>query len=195
MQIIQLAWKPTECKHGKVENKISHLDINYAPDTLQHSSTLEKSNLFLLQDFCPESSISKPWNSQLLFLITQDSIRPSGFLFLFVCLFVCLAVLGLRCFAWAFSSCGKRGLFFAVVRWLLTAVASLVAEHRLQVRRLQQLWLAGSRAQAQQLWCTGLAAPRHMGSSRTRDQTRVPCIGRQILNHCTTREEIGRAHV
>ena len=27
-----------------------------------------------------------------------------------------------------------------------------------------------------------------MGSSRTRDQTRVPCIGRQFLNHCTTRE-------
>ena len=34
----------------------------------------------------------------------------------------------------------------------------------------------------------GLVAPRHMGSSWTRDQTYVPCIGRQILNHCTTRE-------
>ena len=40
----------------------------------------------------------------------------------------------------------------------------------------------------QQLWCTGLVAPRHVGSSRTRAQTRIPCIGRQILNHCTTRE-------
>ena len=27
-----------------------------------------------------------------------------------------------------------------------------------------------------------------MGSSQTRAQTRVPCIGRRILNHCTTRE-------
>ena len=27
-----------------------------------------------------------------------------------------------------------------------------------------------------------------MESSRTRDQTHVPCIGRQILNHLTTRE-------
>ena len=54
----------------------------------------------------------------------------------------------------------------------------------------QQLWLAGSRAQAQQLWRTGLVAPWHMGSSRTRAQTRVPCIGRQILNHCTTREAL-----
>ena len=27
-----------------------------------------------------------------------------------------------------------------------------------------------------------------MGSSRTRARTHVPCIGRQILNHCATRE-------
>ena len=43
-------------------------------------------------------------------------------------------------------------------------------------------------AQAQQLWLTGPAAPRHVGSSQTRARTRVPCIGRQTLNHCTTRE-------
>ena len=34
----------------------------------------------------------------------------------------------------------------------------------------------------------GLVAPRHVGSSRTRALTRVPCIGRQILNHCATSE-------
>ena len=28
----------------------------------------------------------------------------------------------------------------------------------------------------------------HVGSSQTRDQTHVPCIGRRILNHCATRE-------
>ena len=43
-------------------------------------------------------------------------------------------------------------------------------------------------AQAQQLWLTGLATPRHVGSSQTRARTRVPCIGRQTLNHCATRE-------
>ena len=43
-------------------------------------------------------------------------------------------------------------------------------------------------AQAQQLWLTGPDAPRHVGSSQTRARTRVPCIGRQILNHCATRE-------
>ena len=45
--------------------------------------------------------------------------------------------------------------------------------------------------QAQQLWLTGLVAPRHVGSSQTRARTRVPCIGRQILNHCATREAPG----
>ena len=43
---------------------------------------------------------------------------------------------------------------------------------------------------AQQLWLTGLVAPRHVGSSRTRARTRVPCIGRRILNHCATREAL-----
>ena len=43
-------------------------------------------------------------------------------------------------------------------------------------------------AQAQQLWLTGLVTPRHVGSSQTRARTRVPCIGRQTLNHCATRE-------
>ena len=54
--------------------------------------------------------------------------------------------------------------------------------------RAQQLWLEGCREQAQQLRCTGLVAPQHVGSSQTRARTRVPCISRQILNHCATRE-------
>ena len=41
------------------------------------------------------------------------------------------AALGLRCCTRAFSSCGERGLPFAVVRGLLIAVASLVVEHGL----------------------------------------------------------------
>ena len=40
----------------------------------------------------------------------------------------------------------------------------------------------------QQLWLVGLIALWHVGSSQIRDQTRVPCIGRWILNHWTTRE-------
>ena len=34
----------------------------------------------------------------------------------------------------------------------------------------------------------GLSSLRHVESSRTRDRTFVPCIGRWILIHCTTRE-------
>ena len=79
----------------------------------------------------------------------------------------------------AFSSRGEWGLFFVAVRGLLIAMVPLVAEHRLYCQ-LQWLQLVGSRAQAQLLW--------HVGSSGTRDETGVPCIARQILNHWTTRE-------
>ena len=44
-------------------------------------------------------------------------------------IYLLLAVLGLRCCMWAFSS-GELGLLFVVVHVLLIAVASLVAEHR-----------------------------------------------------------------
>ena len=53
------------------------------------------------------------------------------FLNLFIYLFIFLAALGLRCCVRTFSSCGKRGLLFVVVRGLLIVVASLVAEHGL----------------------------------------------------------------
>ena len=102
--------------------------------------------------------------------------------------FVFLAALGLCCCMQAPSSCGEQGPLFAAVRGPLIVVASPVAEHGFQVRRPQRLWLAGSRAQAQQLWHTGLVALQHVGSFRTTAQTCVPCIGRQIPNHCTTME-------
>ena len=74
---------------------------------------------------------------------------------------------------------------------------SLVAENRgyssllcvgFSLRWLLLLRSTGSRAQAQQLWHTGLIALWHVGSSQTRARIRVPCIGKQILNHCATRE-------
>ena len=45
-------------------------------------------------------------------------------IYLFICLFLFLAVLGLCCCTRAFSSCGERGLLFVAVRGLLIAVAS-----------------------------------------------------------------------
>ena len=54
-----------------------------------------------------------------------------------------LAVLGLRFCARAYSSCSKRGPLFIAVCGPVTIAASLVAEHRLQTRRLSS---CGSRA-------------------------------------------------
>ena len=87
----------------------------------------------------------------------------------------------LRCSAWAshysgLSCCRARAL---------GAWASVVV-----TRGSQQPWLAGSRAQAQQLWCMGSVAPWHVGSSRTRARTHVPCTGRRTLNHCATWEAL-----
>ena len=47
-----------------------------------------------------------------------------------------MAVLGLPFCARALSSCGKWGPLFIAMRGPLTVAASLVAEHRLQTRRL-----------------------------------------------------------
>ena len=55
-----------------------------------------------------------------------------------------MGVLGPRFCARAFSSWGKWGPLFIAVRGPLTITASLVAEHRLQTRRLSN---CGSRAQ------------------------------------------------
>ena len=53
---------------------------------------------------------------------------------LFIYLF--MAVLGLHFCARAFSSCSKRGPLFIAVRGPVTIAASLVAEQKLQTRRL-----------------------------------------------------------
>ena len=89
-----------------------------------------------------------------------------------------MAVLGLHFCARAFSSCGKRGPLFIVVRG---------ASH---YRGLSCCQAQAPDAQAQQLRLTGPAATWHVGSSQTRARTRVPCIGRQTLNHCATREAL-----
>ena len=80
-----------------------------------------------------------------------------------------------RCYT-GFSLRSECEFLSVAVCWLLTAVASFVAEHG-----LWGVW-------AQQQWHVGLAAPWHVGSSQTMDQTHVLCIGRQILIHCATRK-------
>ena len=72
---------------------------------------------------------------------TQMILFFKKFIYLFIYLF--LAVLGLCFCARAFSSCGKRGPLFILVRGPFIVATSLVAEHRLQTRRLSS---CGSRA-------------------------------------------------
>ena len=81
---------------------------------------------------------------------------------------ITLAVLSLHCCIWAFSSCSEWGLLFIAVLRFLIAVASLVA--------------------AQGLQSTNSVATQPVRCSWTKDQTHVPCTGRQILNHWTIRE-------
>ena len=71
-------------------------------------------------------------------------LDKQGRLFFLLLINLFMAVLGLRFCVRAFSSCGKRGPLFIAVRGPLTVAASLVAEHRLQTRRLSN---CGSRAQ------------------------------------------------
>ena len=63
--------------------------------------------------------------------------------YLFIYLYLFLAVLGLRFSVRAFSSCGEQGPLFITVHGPLTASASLVVEHKLQMHRLSS---CGSRA-------------------------------------------------
>ena len=86
-----------------------------------------------------------------------------------------LAVLGLRCCVRAFSSCSRWGLLSTVVFGLPLPGVSYCRPQ-------------DSAAWAQQFWHMGFVAPRHTGSSWTRDRTSVPCIARQILYLWTTRE-------
>ena len=65
------------------------------------------------------------------------------YIYMYVCMYLFMAVLGLCFRARAFSSCGEWGPLLIAVRGPLIIAASLVAEHRLQMRRLSS---CGSRA-------------------------------------------------
>ena len=123
---------------------------------------------------------------------------PNGhfiFLLVFNCIYLCLTVLGLHYCA-GFSPVQRVRATPQLQRagfslWRLLVLWSTGS----RAHRLQQFWHTGSvvvfpGSMAQALWlrCTGWVSPWHVGSSRTRDQTHVTCIGRQTLYHYTTRE-------
>ena len=125
---------------------------------------------------------------------TFYSIYCTGFFFFFWLHWVFIAAVGglsvvavsggyssLWC-AGATLPCGARAShcsgFSCCRAWALGAQASVVVARG----------LSSCGSQAQQLWRMGLVALRHVGSSQTRAQTRVPCSGRRIFNRYATRE-------
>ena len=77
------------------------------------------------------------------------------------------------------------GLSLVAVHWLLVVVASPVEKCRLHRLRSCGSWALELRLSLRH---KGFVAPRHVESFQTRDQTCVPCIGRQVLIHGTSRE-------
>ena len=124
----------------------------------------------------------------LVFILQNLTIRNCFSFFFFGCVGSSLLRPGFLVVArGGYSSLQCKGFS---LRWilLLQSMGSRRAGFGSCSTQAQQLWHAGPRAQAQQLWCTSLVALRHVGSPWTRDRTRVLCIGRQIINHCATRE-------
>ena len=89
----------------------------------------------------------------------------------YLIIYLFLAVLGLRCWVQAFSSCSKCELLFIAVYELLVAVSSLV-------------WSMDSRhtgfsrwsTWAYSLWHIGLVALRCVGSPQTSHWTHIPAL-------------------
>ena len=123
----------------------SKFPIRY-PKKISFQITSTNRNSWELMWIRTPGSHSNPTKSDPLGVASFFCLLKFFFCFFlkFIYLFYFMAVLGLRFCARAFSSCGKRGPLFIAVRGPLTIAASLVAEHRLQTRRLSN---CGSRAQ------------------------------------------------
>ena len=128
-----------------IYTEVGFLDhtVNNVFDFLRNHYTVFNSSCIILYSHqqCTSFPISPHLHQHLLFSFSVFFLINFYFL-IFIYLFI-LAVLGLRFCARAFSSCDKRGPLFITARGPLTIAASLVAEHRLQTRRLSS---CGARA-------------------------------------------------
>ena len=115
------------------------------------------------------SSLPLSWCSYYCFS-SRVSFLAVITLFFVKIYFLSLAMLRPHCCVRTFSCCEKWSLHFLAMHWLLIVWLFL--------------WPAGVRH-------LGFTAPRHVELSWSRDRTLFPCIGRWILNHCTTREAPG----
>ena len=138
----------------------------------RHCQTIFQSD-WTIEDF------HSVWEIQFLCILINTYYCQNFFkLFLFG------VALGPLCWVQAFFSCREWGLLSSC-----GALASRRGGFSLQITGSRTCWLQslqqmGSRANGpQKLWFVGLVVLWHMGSSQTRDWTRVPGTGRKILNH------------
>ena len=89
----------------------------------------------------------------------QDTVLHFIFIYVFMYLFI-FGRTGSFLLEAGFSICSKQGLLSCCN---LQALELRLSSCGMQAELLHGMW--------------------YVGSSQTRDQTRVPCIGRQILNH------------
>ena len=135
IRIIRSATLSTRCRN-----------LKHPQTALNYSSRLVPHNFFWLFFFrlCQNFPVLTPASFQfssvplhVLFTPNKNSVLSKIFFLLFFfwggvnLFYLFLATLGLCCCTWAFSSCREWVLLFVAARGLLTAVASLVAEHGL----------------------------------------------------------------
>ena len=143
-------------------------------------------HLFSLEVTCLEHTLSPHHLSMMVMVVV-----PSSFVFILFFYHLINFI-----FHWAGSSC-CAGTSSRCGEWGLLSRCSAQASHCGSVSycgawtlgtRVPQVWFVGFRGWAQQFWPIGFIPIWHVESSWIRDQTCVPCIGRQILIHYTTRE-------
>ena len=160
------------------------------------SWTIKNVNIYSLFNVHTKQIIKVTRTSQAPFLWRDQNILQkyedvtflilfinSFFLFYFLNFIYLFILINLFIYLFVFGCVGSSFLCLDFVQ-LRRAGATL---HR-GARASHYRGLSCCGAQAQSLWLTGPVVPRHVGSSQTRARTRVSCIGRQILNHCATRE-------
>ena len=107
--------------------------------------------------------------------LRSGKLLSRSHLLIFIYLFLLFsAVLGLHCWARAFSGCSEQGALFVAVASLLCSVDSRPTGFS----RVLLAWSVGSAV----VCSCGLVIPRHVGSSWTWDWICVPCISRRTLN-------------
>ena len=116
------------------------------------------------------------------------------FIYLFIYFWLCWVFVAAHGFSLVVASRGYSLLQYkGFSLWWLLLLQSMALGMWASVVVTCRLSSCGSRALECRLnscGTRGLVAPRHVGSSRTRARTHVPCIGRPILNHCATREAL-----